>query len=312
MSERVEGAKWPRGLTRRQFVGGLGAAASGIALAGLSGLRGPVDAAASNHRVRFAVIGDSGTADQVQYEVAGEIARAHRKKPLDLIVMAGDNVYPNGTRQYFADRFERPYESLLDAGIPFQAVLGNHDVIAGTDDQLAYPLFNMNGQRYRSLRLGESLFEFFFLDSNEPDDDQVAWFDAALEASNALWRVVVMHHPIFSAATTYPPYERLIRKVQPVLELRRPPVVITGHDHMYQRLVPQDDVRYFVSGGAGDVREGALDYTSPKLARGFDRDGHFMLFEADSQRLKFRAVSARGEIVDKGRLRAPAGVSESA
>src|ERR1700722_1941529 len=77
--------------------------------------------------VRFAVIGDSGTGDREQYEVAQQMETYRQGAKFDFVIMLGDNIYGNHSPRDFAKKFEQPYKPLLDAGVKFYASLGNHD-----------------------------------------------------------------------------------------------------------------------------------------------------------------------------------------
>ena len=88
--------------------------------------------------------------------------------------------------------FEDPYRTLLDEGVKFYAVLGNHD----DPRQVVYPLFNMDGERYYSFSPPEDLLakvvtrvEFFALDSTNLDRAQLRWLDERLAKSDAEWKV---------------------------------------------------------------------------------------------------------------------------
>ena len=98
--------------------------------------------------VKFAVIGDSGTGDPEQYQVADQMTRFHAKFAFDRVIMLGDNIYGGQAPQDLVKKFSQPYKALLDAGVKFYASLGNHD----SPDNRLYPLFNMGGERYYSLR----------------------------------------------------------------------------------------------------------------------------------------------------------------
>src|ERR1051326_7661859 len=51
--------------------------------------------------VRFAVIGDSGTGDKHQYEVAQQMEAYHRAIGFDFVIMLGDNIYGgHGTKDF--------------------------------------------------------------------------------------------------------------------------------------------------------------------------------------------------------------------
>jgi hypothetical protein len=71
--------------------------------------------------VKFLVIGDSGTGDRAQFEVAARIAEAHRLIPFDRALMLGDNLYGTNNAAAYRNKFERPYAPLLQAGVKFYA-----------------------------------------------------------------------------------------------------------------------------------------------------------------------------------------------
>ena len=79
-------------------------------------------------------------------------------------------------------------------------------------------------------------------------------------------------------------------------------VAFSGHDHIYQRVTPQNGVQYFVSGAGGKIREGNTDRKSGLVAAAYDRSTHFMLLEADAISFRFAAVNENGERVDEGSL----------
>jgi hypothetical protein len=76
-------------------------------------------------------------------------------------------------------------------------------------------------------------------------------------------------------------------------------VVFAGHEHIYERLVPQKGITYFVNGAGGQLRRGDLR-RSATTAAGFDQDQSFMLVEIEGDRLSFRTISRTGATVDSG------------
>ena len=78
-------------------------------------------------------------------------------------------------------------------------------------------------------------------------------------------------------------------------------LVLAGHDHVYERVKPQQGIYHFVSGAGGSLRRGNLR-SSPITAVGFDADYHFVLMEIDGADLHFQAVSRTGATVDSGVL----------
>src|SRR4051812_38727073 len=99
---------------------------------------------AAPNSVKFAAIGDNGTGDRGQYEVADQMARFHAKFPFDRVIMLGDNIYGGQGPKDLVKKFSEPYRALLDMGVKFYASLGNHD----EPDNRRYPLWNMGGEMY--------------------------------------------------------------------------------------------------------------------------------------------------------------------
>jgi hypothetical protein len=64
----------------------------------------------------------------------------------------------------------------------------------------------------------------------------------------------------------------------------------------------QNGVLYFISGGAGSLREGDAS-PSRLIAKSYDRDFHFMLVEIADSGFFFQAINRQGETVDAGSLR---------
>jgi hypothetical protein len=253
--------------------------------------------------VRFAVIGDVGRGDQLQYDISRQMVSWRARFPFEFVVMLGDNIYPPHTPEDFRRKFEEPYRPLLDAGVTFHAAIGNHDDPA----ELHYEKFNMGGQRYYTFRRSEQRLaglagagvRFFVLDSRTLDPAQLAWLKAQLEASGTAWKICYMHHPLYTSGR-YRAGARALRVVlEPVLVGGDVDVVLAGHEHFYERLHPQHGIAYFISGAGGALRRGDIRPSDVKAA-GFDDDGHFMLMEVAGDELFFQAISRSGTTVDAG------------
>lgn len=247
--------------------------------------------------MRFAVIGDWGNGKDGQMAIGERIALLHRETPLELILSVGDNIYPNGEPEDFGEKFERPYAELIKQKVPFFTVFGNHDVRTGREAQLRYPLFNMNGRNYYTVARGNGLVEFFMLDSTAMDARQVAWVDKSLAESTAVWKVVVVHHPPYSSAKRHGSAKDVRRALEPLFVRHKVAAVFSGDDHVYQRVVPQQGVQYFVTGAAGKIRHGDLK-RDRYVAAGYDEGNHFMVVEASLSGLAYRALGERGQELD--------------
>jgi 3',5'-cyclic AMP phosphodiesterase CpdA len=244
--------------------------------------------------LKFAAIGDNGTGDRPQYEVAEQMTKAHAAFPFDLVIMLGDNMYGSQQRAAdFARKFELPYAPLLSAGVKFQASLGNHD----RPENASYKLWNMNGQRYYSYVRGN--VRFLALDSSRMDAKQLAWIETTLREAREDWKIAYFHHPLYSNAGRHGSSVDLRVLLEPIFVKHGVNVVFAGHDHVYERVKPQKGIFHFVSGAAGKLRRGNMRPTE-QTAAFFDQDLSFMLVEIVESNLHFQAVSRAGKTVDSG------------
>ena len=255
--------------------------------------------------IKFAAIGDAGRGDKPQYDVSAQMQAFRQVFSYDFVVMLGDNVYDGGTPDDYRRKFELPYKPLLDAGVKFYATLGNHDSV----NQPMYEPFHMGGQRYytfkadRSLlaRLTDTDIQFFMIDTETLDQTEQAWIDREMGKSDAKWKIPIFHRPIYTSGRYSTP-ARLFRHVLEPLFLRYGvKVVLSGHEHFYERTTPQNGITYFISGGAGSLRYGDIR-PSALVAKGFDTDYHFMLFEVTSDAVYYQAIARTGHSIDAGRV----------
>lgn len=254
-----------------------------------------VDLPLKHGSVRFAVIGDMGTGELPQYQVAARMEEFRNKFPFDFLIMLGDNIYGRKSPADFDKKFAIPYKPLLDAGVKFYASLGNHDVPA----EEYYKPFNMNGHRYYDFDRGN--VRFFALDSDYMDPDQVKWLENELKNSDATWKIPFFHHPLYSSGATHGSSLELRRLLEPLFIQYGVRVVFSGHDHVYERIKPQHGIYYFVEGSAGQLRAGDLRNADFEAA-GFDRDRTFMLVEIAGDDLFFQTIARTGTTVDSGQI----------
>ena len=242
--------------------------------------------------VKMLVIGDSGTGDTAQNDVARQMANFRAKFPYDFAIMLGDNMYGSERPQDYARKFEAPFKTLLDAKVEFHAALGNHD----DPNQRFYKPFGLGGNRYRTFRKGNA--RFFVLDSNYMDPDQLQWLEKELQASGSDWKIAYFHHPLYTAATRGPSLE-LRGVLEPIFIKYGVNVVFTGHEHLYERVKPQKGIHYFVAGGSAKLRRGDIQ-RSAATEVGFDGDRTFMLVEIAGDALHFQTITRTGATIDKG------------
>jgi predicted phosphodiesterase len=244
--------------------------------------------------VRLAAIGDMGTADKRQMDVAQQMVTSRAAFPFEFVLMLGDNIYTGSAPSDYDKAFALPYKPLLDAGVLFYAALGNHD---DTNERFYKP-YNMNGANYYTYKKGN--VRFFALDSNYMDPKQTAWLEAQLKAAgNGDWKVCYFHHPLYSSGKFHGPSTDLRKVLEPLFVKYGVDVVFSGHEHVYERVKPQQGIYYFTEGASGELRPGNLRL-STITARGFDADCSFLMVEFAGEDLYFQATSRTGVVVDAG------------
>ena len=264
--------------------------------------------------IKFAVIGDSGRGSKEQHEVAAKMEAYRQQFDYRFVLMVGDNIYEGpATEDDYRLKFEEPYKPLLSAGVKFYAALGNHD----DTNQVYYKPFNMDGRRYYTFvppvdpltRWGTRV-RFFALDSTYIDGEQSRWLEKETTGSRAEWKIAFLHHPLYTSGR----YTLAARGIRFGLESSFVNgginVVFSGHEHIYERAEMQKGILYFISGGAGSLRQGDAAQSS-LIARGYDQDYHFMLVEISDNGFYFQAINRLGVTIDAGSLRrATAGTAD--
>jgi len=254
--------------------------------------------------VRFAAIGDMGTGEPAQYEVAQRMLQFHQMFPFTFVIMLGDNIYGAKSPDQLQKKFDIPYKSLLDGGVQFYAALGNHD---DTNERF-YKLLNMNGERYYSFKKGN--VHFFALDSTYLDPQQFAWLEKELAAAGTDWKICYFHHPLYSSGAFHGSSTELRTVLEPLFLKYGVQVVFAGHEHVYERVKPQKGIYYFTEGASGELRAGNLKKTD-LTAAGYDKDRSFLSVEISGDDLYFQAISRTGLTVDSGNIRRQGAIQSS-
>jgi 3',5'-cyclic AMP phosphodiesterase CpdA len=208
--------------------------------------------------LHLAVAGDVGDSGSRLEATARAITEISAIQPFDGLVLAGDNVYPAGDPYRLPDTVFEPFADVLEDA-ELYAVLGNHDVMDHNGDAQVAAL-GMPGHWW-ARDLGDVLL--VGLDSNRATDPQQrAWLERTLAAATERWRIVVVHHPPYSAG--YQGSSEDVREAfVPLFERYGVQLVLSGHDHDYQRSLPVHGVTHVVTGGAaGTRRTGEADFTA--------------------------------------------------
>jgi tartrate-resistant acid phosphatase type 5 len=266
----------------------------------------PATSTASSEPVVFAVIGDYGTGDKHEAEVAQLVLSWQP----DFIITTGDNNYPSGEADHidaavgqFFYSYIYPYYGKFGVGGEinrFFPTLGNHDTYT-EDGKPYFDYFTLPGnERYYDFTWGP--VHLFALDDIETEPDgvgasskQAEWLKQGLASSTSAWNIVYMHYPPYSSgmhgSTDWARW--------PYAEWGAD-AVLAGHDHTYERL-EEGGLVYFVNGLGGGGRYDFEETVDGSLVR-YNSDYGAMRVEATRTSLVFEFITVSGEVVDRYEL----------
>lgn len=210
----------------------------------------PVTAALNQPALHLAVVGDVGTGGQAEYRTAAVIDKLEQQSEFDALLLLGDNVYDNGDPSQLEATVFDPFAPVLDGGTNLIAVLGNHDVDGGFGDAQAAAL-GMPGRWYTTQTEPATIVA---LDSTQADNEtQLAWLRTTLANTTTQWTIVIMHHPAYSAGW-HGGDPAVQANFVPLFEEYGVDLVLSGHDHDYQRSKKINGVTYVVTGAGAKLR----------------------------------------------------------
>lgn len=175
------------------------------------------------------------------------------------IFLAGDLAYSNGTLGEFQRCFDPDFGRFRSR---FWAAPGNHDYqTAGADG-----FFTYFGDRAGPVRRGyysvrSSSWQVLMLNSQIPigrSSLQFEWARAELTANPSRCAMAVIHYPFDSSGPNGPNPQ--LRDIWDMMHAQGLDVVVSGHDHLYERHAPQDasgradparGIRLFIAGTGG-------------------------------------------------------------
>lgn len=229
---------------------------------------------------RLVVVGDTGTPDVRLFD---GIAKVHRKRPIDAILLMGDNFYHCGVKSIDDRRWRYFTGDIGRTGIPVYPILGNHDYgnprfgggaprvdcfgadpgaqvkATGTVANWTFPA--------RSYVLTSKLLDVVMIDTSPlaygwtrselgsaTSSGAQHSLDLALRRSKAHWKIVAGHHVLFSSGahgTSSSGEVSNMRKLLPILRSNSVDLYSSGHDHHLELIGAATERPLFLVSGAG-------------------------------------------------------------
>jgi 3',5'-cyclic AMP phosphodiesterase CpdA len=243
-------------------------------------------------------IGDFGVGGSTQNSMGAAVRAWEDSHPADVLLTLGDNDYTESPSA-FHDNWTSSFGWLESAGAAVSGTLGNHDVRV---DGGRYE-FDELGMPRAKYRRSVGNVDFFLLNSNAAGSlTQRDWLRTKLAASTARWQIVAFHHPAYTCGGYYGNSSVLSRWV-PLFERYGVDLVLSGHDHNYQRFKEHRGVRYVVHGGGGaplySIRACPASYPPRRVARSVHG---FLYLVASSDAIRGYAVRPAGTVIDAFRI----------
>lgn len=288
--------------------------------------------------VRFAALGDAGKGNADQARNAEALAAVCARQGCDLVLLLGDNVYPDGVTSLHDPRWQTAFEQpFAPVDAPFYPVLGNHDLGPGGleawrgDVQVAWsadhPRWRLPARYHRHRRgavdflaldtpafmlagLGNPLIDTFA----ERARAQERWIDEST-ASPASWRIAYGHHPLRSNgrhgdAGAYEGVPGLplvsgggVREALTEHLCGRVDLYLSGHDHNQQWLTePCAGTELIVSGAGSSTSPLRGDHP---VRFQDDRLEGFVWIELVGPVMRVQFWNRDGELLHEGAIRRP-------
>jgi Icc-related predicted phosphoesterase len=241
---------------------------------------------------RFGVYGDTRT----HHDVHRAVVEAVAKEDIDFLIHTGDMVEQGGIQDQWHTFFqiERP---LLNH-VPIVPSIGNHDE-SSRDYYRRYFLHRRWAKDLRYYSKDWGNLRLVALDGAIECQDgcnQYAFLRKTLQdaVDKNMLIVMFLHYPPYSSGAHGS--NMVVQKtIKDLAKRYGVELVISGHDHNYERTIPIDGTTYVVSGSAGAPIRAVHPEWFTARAR---TEPHYVLMDVADQRMTLRAVNLKGETFD--------------
>lgn len=180
----------------------------------------------------FGAAGDFGVGERAE-----NTTKNMANHGVEIITGLGDYRYKEGSE--YVDEFWNDIVESNKGNSTWHGALGNHDV----EDSHAYlNKFNQTGWIYS---FDSSGVHFLVIDTNSEYKENSAQhnfvksdLEKAKNNPNIKWKVVLMHHPMYSSCSHHCPIKEFANIYHPLFDQYNVDLVLQAHNHNYQRTFP--------------------------------------------------------------------------
>jgi predicted phosphodiesterase len=260
------------------------------------------------------VFGDSGFGEDITADLATQLSQ---HEP-DIVIHTGDLVYlayqEGSPEAAYQRKWYQTLNSLLQSSVIYP-VVGNHEYDGDVRVQgvpfyfKAFPIVEAldggwfaapEGGRREWYAIELEPLQILFLNSQQlyggdARQEQDAWLNSRLADDRFDATVVVFHVPPFTSGRHRLDGAVAISSWVPAFEASNVALVLSGHDHNYERLM-RSGITYVVSGGGSSLLYPLEERRSE--SQSFEARTHYVLLEVDVDRVQLNAFDLNGELFD--------------
>jgi uncharacterized protein YaiE (UPF0345 family) len=222
----------------------------------------------NTYSLEFLAVGCAGSGNRGQKILGENMAAWAEKEETAFVLYLGDNFYPRGVKSVTDKQWKTKFEKIFDhkpLEIPFYAILGNHDYAENEQAQVEYTehskKWRMPARYYKFTEVlkGGTQIDFFAIDTEMLvqgwGEAQLSWLENQLGSSQARWKIVFGHRPLYTGDYRYNQKMDPIKNiVEPLLKKHKVDLYLSAHSHNIEVLKPVSGVHYIVSGAGSRPR----------------------------------------------------------